>query len=285
MVIFACSDFEGMCNFRPVSQIHAYLSEWKPLADLCGGQETKDALDHASSPEAKRDSLRKAFSSLMTADAAAIKSALNSMEKDIRSKQDQTDADELFLRLCSYYPGDVGCFSSYLLNFLRIKPGQAFFMAANEPHAYLKGQCMEIMANSDNVVRAGLTPKFKDVDNLIDMLTYKDGPPKIMDGERIDEYTTVYQPPAEEFQLTRYVVPVGKAHEMTPAKGVGLVLCLAGCGWIRLQNNSEKRMPLAPGSLYYVPEGAPITVYSEASAIDEAKSPDLAVFRAGINQS
>ena len=56
-------------------------------------------------------------------------------------------------------------------------PGEAIFLPAGEPHAYLKGDCVEAMACSDNVVRAGLTPKFKDVDVLCDMLSYGMGPP------------------------------------------------------------------------------------------------------------
>ena len=54
---------------------------------------------------------------------------------------------------------------------------QALYLAANEPHAYISGDCVECMATSDNVVRAGLTPKFKDVDVLCNMLTYNDGSP------------------------------------------------------------------------------------------------------------
>ena len=58
-----------------------------------------------------------------------------------------------------------------------MQPGEALFLGANEPHAYLYGDCVECMAASDNVVRAGLTPKFKDVETLTSMLTYTDGPP------------------------------------------------------------------------------------------------------------
>ena len=68
------------------------------------------------------------------------------------------------------------------LNYLLIAPGESFFMAANEPHAYVAGEIIECMACSDNVVRAGLTPKFKDVDNLVNLLTYTMGGPSIDAG-------------------------------------------------------------------------------------------------------
>ena len=80
--------------------------------------------------------------------------------------------------------------------------GESFFMAANEPHAYVAGEIIECMACSDNVVRAGLTPKFKDVPTLVDMLTYTQGGPNIDGGiptgdARIQRYT----PPVPEFEV------------------------------------------------------------------------------------
>jgi len=84
--------------------------------------------------------------------------------------------EELLLRLNSQFPGDVGCFCVFFLNYLTLEPGQAIFLAANMPHAYLSGDCVECMATSDNVVRAGLTPKYRDVNLLINMLTYESGP-------------------------------------------------------------------------------------------------------------
>lgn len=280
----ALTDFEGMCNFRPVGEIHQHLNEFNDLANLCGGIPTIQALSSASTPSDSKQAIRMAFSSLMQSDPATITQALGSTLALIETKPpaSRTPADTLFMRLHTFYPGDVGCFSAYLLNFVSIKAGQAFFMAANEPHAYLQGQCMEIMANSDNVVRAGLTPKFKDVDNLVDMLTYNDGPPDIMTGFSTDQYTTVYQPPAEEFQLSRYVVPAGAECALKEAPETGLVLCIAGSGWIAKEG--EEKLPLAPGSLYYVPRNSKFNVQADPSAVDGAPSPDLYLFRAGVNE-
>lgn len=84
-----------------------------------------------------------------------------------------TPLESLMVRLQSQYPGDVGVFSPLLMNYLCLQPGQSFFIGANELHAYVSGECVECMALSDNVVRAGLTPKFKDVDTLCNMVVYK----------------------------------------------------------------------------------------------------------------
>lgn len=229
--------------------------------------------------------LRMVFSTLMTSEESHISTALKATLNTVREKQDPSPADLLFIRLCNYHPGDVGCFAAYLLNFMQIKPGQAFFMAANEPHAYLRGQCLEIMANSDNVVRAGLTPKFKDVPNLIDMLTYKDGPPEIMEGEKLDQYSVRYQAPVDEFQLIKYVIPPSTKHDVPAARGTGLVLCLCGTGWIRLSERGSKNMPLATGSIYYVPDNVSMIVQADGPAVDDGSSSSMVFFRADKKQS
>lgn len=71
------------------------------------------------------------------------------------------------------YPADVGVISLFFFNYVNLSPGEALYIGANEPHAYLSGECIECMATSDNVVRAGLTPKYRDVQTLSSMLTYK----------------------------------------------------------------------------------------------------------------
>jgi len=93
---------------------------------------------------------------------------------DINNPENALDnpRDKLVLRLNEQFPGDVGIIATLLLNYITLKKGEVFSMDPDEPHAYIKGNCMEAMALSDNVVRLGLTPKFKDEKVLIEMLTY-----------------------------------------------------------------------------------------------------------------
>lgn len=84
-----------------------------------------------------------------------------------------TAKEVLVLNLEKQYPDDVGVIAAFFLNYVKLSPGEALYLGANEPHAYIKGECIECMATSDNVVRAGLTPKFRDVQTLCAMLTYK----------------------------------------------------------------------------------------------------------------
>ena len=86
---------------------------------------------------------------------------------------DRSDITNVVLRLAEQYPGDFGVFAPYFLNYIKMKPGDAIFIGANEPHAYISGNCIECMAKSDNVVRAGLTSKYIDTETLCNMLTYE----------------------------------------------------------------------------------------------------------------
>lgn len=67
------------------------------------------------------------------------------------------------LRLAQQFPGDPGAMSPLFLNYLLIAPGESFFMAANEPHAYVAGEIIECMACSDNVVRGNTSPMTRSI--------------------------------------------------------------------------------------------------------------------------
>lgn len=77
------------------------------------------------------------------------------------------------LRLEGQYPDDVGVIESLFLNYVKLRRGEALHLGANVPHAYISGECIECMATSDNVVRAGLTYKHRDIKTLLSMLSYQ----------------------------------------------------------------------------------------------------------------
>ena len=137
--------------------------------------------------------------------------------------------EELVLHLNEEYPHDVGILSIFFFNLMELKPGEAIALEANEPHAYLTGELMEVMATSDNVVRAGLTPKLKDAGVLVEMLTYNQGPPEVMQGTRIRDHTFRYSPPMDEFQLDRMDVPAGCSATIPAVPGPGLIMVQHGC--------------------------------------------------------
>ena len=211
----AVTEFEALCGFVAGDVLAANLVSVPELRAVVG-QAVADAF--AASPGGK-DELRAVFTALMTADGDVVAAQVDALAARLHAKPDKTPVDALACRLNEQYPKDVGVLCAYVLNYLALKPGQCIYLAANEPHAYLAGECIECMATSDNVVRAGLTPKLRDTAILCDMLTYRAGAPVVLDGERVDESTTRYVPPFDEFMLETVTVAPGATYELTKSQG------------------------------------------------------------------
>ncbi|WP_280238058.1 mannose-6-phosphate isomerase, class I [Nocardia abscessus] len=132
------------------------------------------------------------------------------------------------LELAEAYPGDAGVLAALLLNRVTLEPGQGLFLAAGNLHAYLRGLGVEIMANSDNVLRGGLTPKHVDVPELLRVLDFEPiGLPVVL-PEPAGDGSVRYRTPAPEFGLRRFDLVAGSARVPLTAAGPGIVLCTAG---------------------------------------------------------
>ncbi len=106
---------------------------------------------------------------------------------------------------------DRGIFSIYFFNLLNLHPGEAIFQDAGLPHAYLEGQNVEIMANSDNVLRGGLTPKHVDVAELLKHVKFEATNPKIISEGDGPGHITVYKTPAPDFELSKISLLQGES--------------------------------------------------------------------------
>jgi mannose-6-phosphate isomerase len=141
-------------------------------------------------------------------------------------------ADEAALQLAGDYPGDPGAVASYLLNVFDLTPGEAVFLRPGQVHAYLRGSGVEIMASSDNVLRAGLTHKHVDVDALVECSDFVPASPLRPTTTAQDGGLTVYRVPIREFGLVLGAVgcrDAGPAAGATlPHAGPRIVLCLEG---------------------------------------------------------
>jgi mannose-6-phosphate isomerase len=133
------------------------------------------------------------------------------------------------LDLSERYPGDAGVLAALLLNRVTLAPGEALFQGAGLLHAYLSGACIELMANSDNVLRGGLTPKHVDVPELLRVLRFEAGPAPRVTGVT-DGPITRYDTATEEFRLWRLDWANGNAGDMVslPASGPRIALCTVG---------------------------------------------------------
>ena len=131
-------------------------------------------------------------------------------------------------RLARAYPGDAGVLAPLFLNWLELAPGEAMYLPAGELHSYLDGIGVELMGNSDNVLRGGLTPKHVDVPELLATLAFRSGPVERLRPEPDGDASARYATPAEAFELS--VLCLGpRARWSAPAeRGAEILLCTSG---------------------------------------------------------
>ena len=146
------------------------------------------------------------------------------------------DEARTILELSERYPGDSGVLAALLLNRVTLEPGQAMYLPAGNLHAYLSGAGVELMANSDNVLRGGLTPKHVDVPELLRVLDFTAPPPPVRPGTP-DEDWVRYDTPAEEFLLRRWEV-TERAKCAVPGAGARILLCTSGSATVTSPSGS-----------------------------------------------
>lgn len=174
-MLIAINRFEGLCGFRPSNEIAYYLKNIPQLREMCGKENSDRFLNEFNKKSSNLEiNLKECFNELMKQDENFIRNQVESLLNSIKLNEIKLNdnIDDLFIRLNEQYPNDVGLFSIFLLNRFILEPLESVYLKANVPHAYIYGDAIECMACSDNVVRAGLTPKFKDVNTLVSMLDY-----------------------------------------------------------------------------------------------------------------
>ncbi|MEN3270574.1 mannose-6-phosphate isomerase, class I [Pseudonocardia sp.] len=164
------------------------------------------------------------------------------------------------LELSERYPGDAGVLAALLLNRVTLAPGEALYLPAGNLHAYLSGAGIELMANSDNVLRGGLTPKHVDVPELLRVLDFAAAPPPVLTG-RPESGWIRYDTPAKEFLLRRWAGGTGEPVAV-PDGGPRILLCTAGAACVRSPGGE---MQLARGSsLWLAAAETGITMHRQA---------------------
>ncbi|MFJ6572086.1 mannose-6-phosphate isomerase, class I [Streptomyces sp. NPDC091292] len=250
-LICALTPFDGLCGFRRPTETADLLARLdvdslKPYADLL--------LAH---PEA--DALREVLTAVLTADPAEMATTVTETAAACeRLAKPDADAPHradyaAYAALAHHYPGDPGVIAAMLLNHVRLQPGEALFLGAGVPHAYLEGLGVEIMANSDNVLRCGLTPKHIDVPELLRVVRFEASDPGVLRPEATPEGEEIYETPIDEFRLSRHTRPEGAAHYDVTAATPQILLCTAGT--VHARSTATGELTLAPGESAFVPAG------------------------------
>lgn len=236
-LICALTEFDGLCGFRDPLRAADLLDglgvdSLKPYVDLL----------HAHPEEA---ALREVLTAVLTADREEMARTVDEATAAcVRLGGDYAP----YADIAHHYPGDPGVIAAMLLNHVRLQPGEALFLGAGIPHAYLNGLGVEIMANSDNVLRCGLTPKHVDVPELLRIVRFEPSDPGVLRPEASPDGEEVYETPIDEFRLSRYVLPEGgTVHDLTRATPQ---ILLVAAGTVRVGEHE-----LRPGQSVFVPAG------------------------------
>jgi mannose-6-phosphate isomerase len=171
------------------------------------------------------------------------------------------------LELAETYPGDVGVLAALLLNHVVLASGEAMYLPAGNLHTYLRGTAVEISANSDNVLRGGLTAKHIDVPELLRVLDFSYGELPVHRGERVGPHETAYRTPAEEFQLTRLEWAEGESTPVLLASPwPQILLCTRGSAEL-LSRNGDRVTVCRGGSVWLAAADPEVTVCPGAGPV------------------
>lgn len=239
-LIVALGEFHALCGFRSLGDLRSQLSRLPEIASIMPPLEEGAA--------ALRDWLQAWFA----LPESAWRPALGALLARLAAAPDGDDVARWALRsqrsLGTDAPPDRGLLFCFLLELRRLEPGQALFLPAGVPHAYLHGAGLEVMAASDNVLRAGLTPKHVAPEALLDVVRCDLPAPAVIEGDVTGRYVT----PAKEFELQR--LDVGDApSEPFAARGPELLLAL-GTGEVEVEV-SGRRLRLGGGAACLIPHG------------------------------
>ncbi len=245
-LICALTPFRALCRFREPAEIE------RRIAALGAGRFADVTAPLREQPN--RSGLAAFFERWMTLDAVerarllecAIEMAMQSRESD--------PAHSEVVRLARAYPGDPGVLAPLFLNLVELAPGEAIYLGAGELHSYLYGTGIELMANSDNVLRGGLTSKHVDLPELVRTLHFESGPVVGLRPHRVDAVEERYATPAPEFALSVLRLKPGRRWSAAAGRSAEIAFCSEGA--VRIADARGHEVPLARGSAAFAPAAA-----------------------------
>lgn len=235
-LVFALTPFLAMNAFREFAEIASLL---QPVADA------NPAIgEFIAQPTSER--LSALFAGLLNMQGDEKAHALNVLRAALENQQGPAwDAIRL---IAEFYPDDSGLFSPLLLNIVQLNPGEAMFLYAETPHAYLRGTGLEVMANSDNVLRAGLTPKYIDIPELVANVKFTAKPANELLTQPAQHGEALEFPiPVEDFAFSLHALSASEA--TLTQDGAAILFCVDGESVL---SKNDQRLVLKPGESAFV---------------------------------
>lgn len=241
-LVCALTRFEAKCGFRD-------LERTRELFDELGGDELSPVREMLASRSRPPEVLAATLAWLLelTPEAAGSLVELAQIQSDARRFDEAWFGPDLGWthKICNHYPGDPGVLVGLLLNHVTLMPGQALFLGAGNLHSYLSGVAIEVMANSNNVIRGGLTAKHIDVPEL---LTVVDTSPIEVPIQTAGPGSHTFDVPVADFGLTR--ITLGDSRDVETV-GPEIVFATEGAPVLTGANNQQ--LVVAKGEAVFIP--------------------------------
>jgi len=245
-LLCATSEFIALCGFRSAADLHAQLAGLH-----------SPALDELLAPffdSPNSNTWRTCFGRLLLLSGEPRKRLLAEVQE--ASQSGGSAEQRWLLKLRHDFGDDVGVLAPLFLNLLELEPGEALFLGPGEPHAYLRGVAVEIMSNSDNVLRGGLTPKHVDIPELLHTLSFSMGPVRVLRPGAVHSCQLTYSTPAREFQLFVMHLQDGSRFESQDERSVEILFCTEGSACIS-QAGGGPELRADKGTAWLVPAALP----------------------------
>ena len=287
-LICALDDFWGLRGFRPIDERTEEMGAL--LAGLNGDLPPLPGLIESFLNERSWQSWRAVLEVLIDPESGGIgRSALVERLSELLARRSgaSNGRDDRYWwcgELLRQFPGDPGAFAPLYLNLVHLRAGEAMFLEAGVLHAYLYGPGIELMANSDNVLRSGCTGKHVDAVELLRNLSEESAPPEIIRGESSgcgDHIVRRYPTPAREFELLR-VPKADRRHTLAVDKNLGPAVVLAIGGMVVVE--ADHGSGWGSGSLALAPTESAF-VEHETRTFRLRLSPGAQAFVAGVPDS
>ncbi|MEU8227599.1 mannose-6-phosphate isomerase, class I [Kribbella sp. NPDC048915] len=215
-ILIALEPFDALVGFRPLEQTVALLDELAPV----GLDELTDLL--------RNGKLQDAFTGFMSTDRDAIRPLVAALGEAVAQYTGHAFAleRETLAKLCADFPDDPGVLAALLLNRVRLQRFDAVYLPAGNVHAYLRGLGFEVMANSDNVLRGGLTSKYVDVPELVSVVDFEPLADPVLTATTVGAGVTTYETGCEYFVIHR--VDLDGDERTLDGAGPRIVCCVDG---------------------------------------------------------
>jgi mannose-6-phosphate isomerase len=242
--ICALTQFWALSRFRRIPKILSCLQQLnlKQLNDLL--------TDFKRQPTPQ--GLQQFYTSLLSLKQDHQKRVVDEARQNARHMAAEHPELEWLLKLADHYPEDIGVLAPVFLNLTCLEPGQALYLDAGELHAYLEGLGIELMANSDNVLRGGLTPKHVDVPELLRVLNFEDRDITLLAPETSVANELIYPSPTAEFVLSSITLKNNSVYQSPRQRNVEIILCTEGQLTIA-DRDLQKEISLPQGASVMVP--------------------------------